>query len=317
MSEPLVSVIIPTYNYAHLLRATLQSVLEQTYTRWECLIVDDGSTDDTGSIVHEFLSQHDKLPIEYIRTVNAGTSAAKNIGIERAKGEYIQFLDADDLLSADKLKTQVNVNVGIDAALVFSASRFFAEADGIKTEQSRFPEGFLSLESLRGYQLIRRLITNNMMTISSPLVKTSLVRAAGGFDITLRNNEDWMLWFRIALLQPHFEYDQNKASFVHIRIHGRSAMNQHMQMFLGEVRVREEIDKLLSQRPHTAENKQLRKLNQDLLALHRVRSLKISQGLSYIMSNFIAQPIANFSLLRKGYLKLMVRIYKTVIKNEH
>lgn len=316
MSAPLVSIIIPTYNYAHLLIETLETVAAQTYGNWECLIIDDGSTDHTRVIVPNFIDQYQEYNFKYIRTENAGTSAAKNAGLALAAGALIQFLDADDLLSPDKLQIQVALQQQQqDAALVFSASRFFTVTEGRKQVHEKYPAGFLATESLEGHHLLLRLITNNIVTISSPLVKKELIDRIGGFDTSLRNNEDWILWFKVALQFPVFLFDQDPLSYVDIRIHGASAMTGHQQMFLGEVVVRQEMDHLLQQEPVTPEYKQLRRLNTDLLALHRVRSLEISKGFSYIISNFIKNPFANSPLLRKGCFKLMARFYKAVINS--
>jgi len=316
MKNPLVSIIIPTYNYAHLIIETLQSVAAQTYTNWECLIIDDGSTDHTAVIVPDFIEQYSEYNFKYLLTENGGTSAAKNAGLALASGELTQFLDADDLLSPDKLQLQVALLEQQDAAMVFSDSRSFKVIEGIKIEQESHPDWLLATATLAGNQLLEQLIRANVVTISSPLVKTGLVRQAGQFDVTLKNNEDWILWFKVALLQPLFVYDNNKLSFVHIRVHDASAMKQRHQMFLGEVRVREEMAALLKSSATNADHLRLSKLNTDLLALHRLRSLEITKGLSYIISSFIKNPISNYPLLRKGCYKLLVRFYKKVIKNE-
>jgi glycosyltransferase involved in cell wall biosynthesis len=314
MSAPLISIIIPTFNYGHLLAETLESVVRQTYINWECLIIDDGSTDHTAEVVHQFITDNPGFDFQYIQLANGGTSAAKNAGIDLAKGTLIQFLDADDLLSPDKLSIQSNILTGSNAALVYSASSFFSISDGIRKTEQKYPEHFLASTDLSDYQLLTKLIQNNIVTISSPLVRTDLVRQSGKFDQTLKNNEDWILWFKIALLQPVFLYDQDERSFVDIRIHMNSAMNQSKQMFLGEVRVREEMADLLNSREQTDEILQLQRLNLDLLSLHRVRSLEISKGFSYIISNFIKNPLSNYTLLSEGCFKLLVRCYKTVIK---
>jgi glycosyltransferase involved in cell wall biosynthesis len=314
MKNPLVSVIIPTYNYAHLITETLQSVVAQTYTHWECLVIDDGSTDDTHQVVANFIQEFREFKIRYTRTANGGTSAAKNAGLEQASGELIQFLDADDLLSPDKLQIQVALLEQNDAALVFSDSRSFKVIEGIKVQQESHPDWLLATATLSGNQLLEQLIRANIVTISSPLVKTALVRQAAQFDVTLRNNEDWLLWFKVALLQPLFIYDHNDLSYVNIRVHDSSAMKQRHQMFLGEVRVREQFAALLTEQPN--DTRQLARINTDLLALHRVRSLEISKGLSYIISNFVKNPISNYPLVKQGCYKLLVRFYKKVIKNE-
>lgn len=315
MNTALVSVIIPTYNYAHLIVETLESVRDQTYAHWECIIVDDGSTDDTETIVQAFLEQHPEHDFIYIQTANGGTSAAKNKGISLAKGSLIQFLDADDLLSPRKLEIQVQQVQAQDLALVFSSSRFFKIIDGQKLEEERYPEGFLATTTLRDQDLLYKLIINNQVTIGSPIIRKDVLKEAGGFDASLMNNEDWILWFKIALIQPNFTYDHHQESYVQIRLHGNSAMNQHHKMFLGEVKVREEIERLLVERGSGHQNTALIKLNRDLLALHRVRSLEILKGMSHIIGSFIRSPFSDYPLLAKGCYKLSVRAYKSVFRS--
>jgi glycosyltransferase involved in cell wall biosynthesis len=94
MSKILFSIIIPTYNRSDLIQSTLNSILAQTYGNWECIVVDDGSTDDTREIIKEFSKTDPR--IKYVHQENAERSAARNNGIEHAKGEWICFLDSDD-----------------------------------------------------------------------------------------------------------------------------------------------------------------------------------------------------------------------------
>lgn len=99
--QPLVSVIIPVYNGARFLRACLESVFAQTYRPIEVIVVDDGSTDDSGSIAQSFPE------VRYIQQTNQGVAAARNSGIEAARGEFYAFLDQDDLWKPEKLKLQI------------------------------------------------------------------------------------------------------------------------------------------------------------------------------------------------------------------
>lgn len=106
--QSLVSIVIPTFNRAHLIGETLDSVLAQTYPEWECIIVDDGSTDNTNELVNEYLTQDSRF--QYYHRPNdrvKGPSACRNIGIEKSKGYYIIFLDSDDLLGPTCLKNRV------------------------------------------------------------------------------------------------------------------------------------------------------------------------------------------------------------------
>ena len=106
MEENLVSIVMPAYNCAHYIGETIQSVLVQTYEDWELLIVDDQSTDNTPKVVDEFSIQDDR--IRYIELEkNSGVAVARNRGIEEARGNYIAFLDSDDLWKKDKLEKQI------------------------------------------------------------------------------------------------------------------------------------------------------------------------------------------------------------------
>src|SRR5215210_5646271 len=103
--RPLVSVVVPSYNYGHLVRETLDSLAAQTYGAWECVVVDDGSTDDTRAVVEAYASRDAR--VRYVRQENARQAAARNNGIRHSSGAYFQFLDADDLIEPRKFERQV------------------------------------------------------------------------------------------------------------------------------------------------------------------------------------------------------------------
>lgn len=107
-TQPLVSIIIPTYNRAHLIGETLDSVLAQTYTNWECIIVDDGSTDHTDEVVGAYVQKDSRFkyyhrPEEHL----PGGNGARNYGFKMSQGEYVNWLDSDDLFAEDKIEKQV------------------------------------------------------------------------------------------------------------------------------------------------------------------------------------------------------------------
>src|SRR5699024_4081686 len=104
--NPLVSVILPVYNAEDYISDAIQSVLNQTYTDWELIVVDDGSTDQTKKVINPFL-EDDR--IRYFYQENGGQGSARNKGIERAKGIYLALLDADDVWKVDKLQSQLNI----------------------------------------------------------------------------------------------------------------------------------------------------------------------------------------------------------------
>ena len=109
VNNPEVSIIIPAYNHADLLGEALESVFAQTYRNFEIIVVDDGSTDDTASLLKPLSEQG---VIRYIYQQKQGVSAARNRGIVEANGRYIAFLDSDDLFEPDKLEIQVNYLLG-------------------------------------------------------------------------------------------------------------------------------------------------------------------------------------------------------------
>jgi glycosyltransferase involved in cell wall biosynthesis len=109
MGNPLVSILIPTYNRAHLISETLNSVLEQTYTNWECIIVDDGSTDNTEEIIREFTKRDSRFQYHYRPTyIKKGANACRNYGFELSNGEYINWFDSDDIMLEDFVTFKIN-----------------------------------------------------------------------------------------------------------------------------------------------------------------------------------------------------------------
>ncbi len=124
----LVSVIVPTYNYGHFIGQALKSMQAQTYPHWECVVVDDGSTDDTAEVVARF-SDSDRR-IKFLRQKNLRQAAARNNGLRNSSGQYVQFLDADDLLEPRKLERQVEyLERHPEVDIVYGDVRFFNTED--------------------------------------------------------------------------------------------------------------------------------------------------------------------------------------------
>jgi glycosyltransferase involved in cell wall biosynthesis len=129
LNRTLVSIIIPTYNRAHLISDTVISIQKQTFKNWELIIVDDGSKDNTEQVVTSFLG--DKR-IRYFKRPNdrlKGGNAARNYGYEQANGEFVKWLDSDDLLTPNCLEDQINALQENNYDVVFCRSRFFEEND--------------------------------------------------------------------------------------------------------------------------------------------------------------------------------------------
>lgn len=188
----LVSIVIPFYNSARFLRETIDSVLEQSYTNWECLLVDDGSTDESEAIIREY-QQHDPRFCYIKRTLEPkGVSSARNTGIEQSKGEYLLFLDADDLLSRDCLQRRVHY-IEQHPSLHFAV--FQVETFGLYRQKMTFPYKNY-LDAFTGFDF--------PWTVSSPLWKTDFLKSMGGFNTDLIRFEDPEFHIRVLLKSPKF-----------------------------------------------------------------------------------------------------------------
>ncbi len=184
---PKVSVIIPTYNHAHYLPYTIQSVLAQTFTQWEAIIVDDGSTDNPAAVVTRFADPR----IRYIHQENQGLSAARNTGIRAAQGEYLAFLDADDEWAPEFLRRCVDVLAADDTlAGVYTRNRFIDQSGHILPQ--------LSGQVVPRATFRSRLLEGGFSPPHAALVRTAIVRQVGLFDTRLTSTEDWDLWLRIS-----------------------------------------------------------------------------------------------------------------------
>ncbi|MDT0644510.1 glycosyltransferase family 2 protein [Zunongwangia sp. F363] len=196
--KPEISVIIPTFNRAHIIPETLESVLAQTFTNWECLIIDDGSTDNTDELVEKYL--HDKR-FKYFKRpgqLMKGACTCRNIGINNALGNYIQFLDSDDLLAANKFEVQLK-------ALEKKNSYHIATCKwgGLKPmwDFPRLYEGLPSyLSTQKPISLFKIFATRfTYLPVHAYLVPRALIIAVGGWKENLKINQDGEFFSRILL----------------------------------------------------------------------------------------------------------------------
>ncbi len=219
----MVSVIIPTYNYGLFISQVLQSLQNQSYHNWECIVVDDGSTDDTKQNVQEWIEKDQR--IKYFSQQNAGPSAARNYGISQSKGDYILFLDADDLIECDKLKSHVDVLEKYnDVDIAYGDARYFTDGKPDELFYSLQPENkpWIKKYSGNGRGLINTIIRQNIMVISSPLIRKNVLAESGLFDTKLLKLEDWELFQRWAINDFIFQYVDAPQSLVLVRTHEKS-----------------------------------------------------------------------------------------------
>ena len=199
----LVSIITPTFNRIELIKETLESVKKQTYLNWECIIVDDGSTLDTLSCITTYIEKDKRFTL-YKRPENKkkGPSSCRNYGLEKAKGEYVVFLDSDDLLVTSCIYNRVKEmeNDKEMDFIVFSMGLFEISNDLKIDEKRKFFNG-TNQETIKEF-----LKSKYPWNTSRPIYKTSIVKKINGFNENLMILEDPELALRMLLTIPSVKY---------------------------------------------------------------------------------------------------------------
>lgn len=225
-----IDVIIPVYNGERYIEEAICSVLAQTRLPKQLIVVNDGSTDRTETIVKQFKAT---VPIVQIIKKNGGLSSARNAGIAGSISPYLAFLDVDDRWEPTKLERQWAVfqNSTIPKLGVVYCDYYIMNSQGVRVEEDRFKLN----PAFRG-NLFEPLLNNNIVASSGSgvLVKRDCFTKAGNFDESLANSEDWDMWLRIAV---DYNYDYTPEQLVGIRRHQSNMSNDIMSMMNGLIRV--------------------------------------------------------------------------------
>ena len=258
--DPVVSIIVPTHNYGHHLPQALESVRSQSFQDWECIVINDGSTDDTRHVLERFAALDARIRFE--SQPQQGLAATRNRGLRLSRGRYVQFLDSDDLLHPGKLESHVNVLDGAPGVdVVYGPTMYFDDTDADR----RLRNGMLVGQTGISYPpagpvsgLLDMLVDGNIMTVAAPLVRSSVFDSVGLFDTTLQRLEDWDFWLRCALGGNHFQFAPADEAVALIRVHETSMSAEPTAMVLTELKVRQRMRAVLPRR--------LRHRNETLLA---------------------------------------------------
>ena len=209
-SQPEVSVILPTWNRATLVREAIESVVRQTFEDWELLVSDDGSTDGTAEIV-------EGLGEVRVRVVKGGhtgrPSIVRNRGLREAKGRWVAFLDSDDRWHREKLKQQLEAHRAAPDARWSYTGRRMIDGEGRVLPD----DDFAPWRPLEGWILDALLVHEAMVALPTVMVERALISDLGGFDESLAFSEDYDLWLRLAQRSPVLCIDRRLAD---VRIHG-------------------------------------------------------------------------------------------------
>ncbi len=286
----MISIIIPCYNSAHMVSDSINSVLESTYKDYEIILVNDGSNDNLKEVIFPYFYDNRIL---YIEQKNKGLSGARNTGIKNATGQYLVFLDADDIITPKKLEVQqkfLDDNPSID--LVYSNSEWFIENDLDNTREVRFP--------VYTGDVIEHLIFGNFLHVNSVMVRKEAVVKAGLFDETLRELEDWDLWLRMALGGSQFGFTPGVLSKVRIR-KGSMTSNQ-VKMNSTMVLV---LEKTIKQIQTTNAKNKGKLLNSayKAMAIYKLQAKQRKGYVKYLCKTLYKQGICFFSTFLKQIIK--------------
>lgn len=280
------TVIVPCYNYGHLLAETLDSVLSQTDPDWECIVVDDGSTDNTKDVASQYTKRDGRF--KYIYQANSGLSSARNTALKAAKGQFLQFLDADDLIEARKLELQARfLDEHPEVGLVFGEMRYFSadnpeqrfySIDGKNSPLTKKISG-------TGSDILALLLVDNIMVVNSPLLRQAVVESVGLFDEKLRALEDWEYWLRCALKTIFFSYHDSPESLALVRFHQNSMSRNRQIMLSTNIQIRKELERNINDKALLNLNDRGRVNAENAMAMDAIRNGKIRIGLITLLKN--------------------------------
>lgn len=222
---PLISIIIPTYNRAHLIGETLDSIIDQTYTNWECIVVDDGSTDNTAAVVAKYIEKDKRFQF-YKRPENKkkGPNSCRNYGFEKSKGEYINWFDSDDIMLPFFLEKQID-SIGKNADISVCKLTYFDFDNGIGIKENKI----ITKNLIEDY-LIGKL---KFYTFTPVWRKKFLEQQDELFDESITNLDDWDFNLRMLYQEPSITYLNE--SLILYRVHEASLSHEISKLNFKEV----------------------------------------------------------------------------------
>ena len=230
MNNPKVSIIVPCYNQAQYLSEALQSVLGQTYENWECIIVNDGSPDNTKEVAQEWVKKDSRFI--YLYKENGGLSSARNAGLDIAKGDYVQFLDADDILQVEKLEVtlkKVEKIADFSHKIVITNFRMFI--DDIHLSSNPF------CELKQEYFTFQQLLIGWDYLFNIPIHCGFFQKdffVSFRFPENLKAKEDWIMWLSFFKMEPNVVFVDKVLAYYRIQSHSMTNNRQFMNEALLE-----------------------------------------------------------------------------------
>ena len=233
---PKVSVIIPAYNVAPYIGETLDSVFLQTFTDYEVIVINDGSP-DTEELERELARFGDR--VNYARQENRGASAARNAGLRKARGEFVAFLDADDLWLPSYLDEQIKFILARDCDLACADAEVFS--DGSNKDETYMETLMADAPPTGDLTFIGLLSAEQSLITSGVVIRRERVFEVGLFDEALRNSQDFDLWLRLALSGTRMAYQRR--TLLRYRSRDNSLSGDEVNIHRRELRVLEKVER--------------------------------------------------------------------------
>lgn len=190
-----ISIIIPVYNQEKYLAETLNSVLNQSYSNWECILVNDGSADNSVSVINQYLAKDNRF--SFINSENKGVSHARNLALKQVKGDYILFLDGDDIIHPEKLQMAIsNFEQNTDLSIVFNTTNYFQD-----TIENVLFDIQLETELVNFNGILLYWGEKITIPIHSAIIQKTLFDGIE-FNTNLTAQEDWLVWLRLFQKKP-------------------------------------------------------------------------------------------------------------------
>ncbi len=271
MSRPEVSVIIPTYNRAHLLKRAIESVLRQSFDDFELIVVDDASPDNTPEVVESI----DDGRIRYVRLKkNSGGPVARNTGIKKARGRFIALLDDDDEWLPHRLEVQIKKfeELGREFGVVYGGFYYISQQDG-RILGKRLPQ-------FRG-DVYKQFLKENFVGSPTLLIRRECFKRAGLFDPKLTSSQDWDMWLRIA---KHYKFDYVDEIVAKYYVHGRQISFNMKKYIPGR-------ERFIHKHPDIRWNPRILSIHLSQMGLLLILGGSPGKGLEYLIQSFAMSPL--------------------------
>ncbi len=289
-----VSVIIPTYNSAKYIKSAINSILSQTYKDFEIIVVDDGSTDSTKEVLKNYIKTN---KIKYIYQKKKNQASARNKGVGYSKGEFIAFLDSDDLWLKDKLAKQLPLFNDKTIGLVYGGVEWFKNHHTIKNRKNIIKR---KIPKDKGY-LFNKLIVHNFITTSSVIIRKKAFQKFNENDI-YGGVEDYDLWLKIS---KKWKIDCVKDIVIKYRMHEKNVSINLESRYDKELKVKKQFFEQLNKQSNKNSAKKL--INKSLWDTNFNTAYGYNQIGDYSRSNHYLKKATLYSCFKINNYKLLIK----------